>query len=93
MLHLKFVKKLVDQLVGEFREDRSRASILNIQTRLNKRLHILRKGKKETVWFVPTGKNQDRDEKQQNSDTCPGKPRLHIGDCFEKYHTLRNFKS
>ena len=46
MSHLKFVKRLVDQLVGEFREDRSKPSTTNKEARLDKRLHNFHKGKK-----------------------------------------------
>ena len=91
--HLKFVKRLVDQLVGEFREDRSRPSTSTHETRLDKRLHILRKGKKRDC--LVCSNRQEKGQRRETSeycDTCPGKPRMHMGNCFERYHTLRNFK-
>lgn len=92
--HLKFVKRLVDQLVGDFHKDRSRPSTSETETRLDKKLHILRKGKKRDC-IVCSNRHEkgQRRETSEYCDTCPGNPQMHIGNCFKRYHTLRNFRS
>ena len=92
--HLKFVKRLVDQLVGEFREDRSRPSTSATETRLNKKHHILRKGKKRDC--IVCSNRQEKGQRRKTSEYCdifPGKTRKHMGSCFERYHILKKIKS
>ena len=61
--HLKFVKRLVDQLAGEFREDRSRPSTSTTETRLDKKLHILRIGKKKDC--IVCSNRQEKGQKRE----------------------------
>ena len=85
--HLKYVKRLVNQPVGDLREERLRPSTSASETRLDKKLHIMRKGQKRdcVVCSNRKVKGQKR-ETIEYCDTCPGNPRMHIGDCFQKYH-------
>lgn len=93
--HLKYLKVMVDQLVGEYKEPRSRPSTsADPETRLNQKLHILRSGpKRDCVVCSKRAVKGGRRETSTYCDTCPGNPRMHLGDCFEKYHTLRNYKN
>ncbi|CAK9796196.1 hypothetical protein ANTQUA_LOCUS661 [Anthophora quadrimaculata] len=34
-----------------------------------------------------------RHETSYYCDTCPDKPRMHLGQCFIKYHTQRNYRT
>ncbi|KOC61853.1 hypothetical protein WH47_06276, partial [Habropoda laboriosa] len=96
MSHLKFVKLLVDQLVGNFRQySTSRDSIYtpNTEGRLNNHLHIIRSGTKEDCAVCSNRKIPgERRQTHYFCDTCIEKPRLHIGDCFERYRTLDDYK-
>lgn len=93
--HLKFVKLLVDQLVGDFREPRGRPSTsLSTDVRLNGKLHVLRKGsKKDCIVCSKRAIKGQRHETPTFCDTCPDKPRMHMGDCFVRYHTLTIYKT
>ena len=44
MMHYKFVKLLIDQLRGDFRESRIRPSKSSSENKLNNKLHILKIG-------------------------------------------------
>ncbi|XP_017791899.1 PREDICTED: LOW QUALITY PROTEIN: piggyBac transposable element-derived protein 4-like [Habropoda laboriosa] len=96
MSHLKFVKLLVDQLVGNFRQNStSRDSIYtpNTEGRLNNHLHIIRSGTKKDCVVCSNRKIPgERRQTHYFCDTCIEKPRLHIGDCFKRYHTLDDYK-
>lgn len=95
MSHLNFIKTLVDQLVGDYKDLRSRPSTsAPSENRLDGKLHILRKGpKRDCVVCSKRAVKGGRRETSEYCDTCPNKPHMHLGDCFEKYHTLKNYKN
>ncbi|XP_045536705.1 piggyBac transposable element-derived protein 4-like [Papilio machaon] len=96
MTHLKFVKLLVDQLIGNFRQNstsREYSYTPNTEARLNNHLHIIRSGTKKDCVVCSNRKIPgERRQTHYFCDTCLEKPRLHIGNCFERYHTLENYK-
>ena len=96
MSHLKFVKLLVEQLVGNFRRDsisREYTHTPNTEGRLNNHLHIIRSGTKKDCVVCSNRKIPgERRQTHYFCDTCLQKPRLHIGNCFERYHTLEDYK-
>uniref|UniRef100_A0A1B0FQB1 PiggyBac transposable element-derived protein 4 C-terminal zinc-ribbon domain-containing protein n=1 Tax=Glossina morsitans morsitans TaxID=37546 RepID=A0A1B0FQB1_GLOMM len=80
--HLKFAKQLVDELIGSFRVKRIKKSCSSIsESRLNGKLHVMRRGTKKGLR-----------ETTEYCDTCPNKPRMHMGHCFHKYQTKLNYK-
>ena len=94
MSHLKYVKRLVNQLVGDLREEQSRPSTSASETRLDKKLHIIRKGqKRDCVVCSNRQVKGQRHETSEYCDTCPGKTCILIGDCFQKYYTEKNKQS
>ncbi|XP_035219647.1 piggyBac transposable element-derived protein 4-like [Stegodyphus dumicola] len=102
LTHLKFVKLLVHNLVYNFRRDntfRTRSLTSHIEEgseeRLNNKLHIIRWGPKKKDCAVCSNRKIQggRREVRTYCDTCTRKPGLHIGDCFEKYHTLQDYKN
>ncbi|XP_066596608.1 piggyBac transposable element-derived protein 4-like [Prorops nasuta] len=93
LTHLKYRKILVDQLVGDFRQERTRVSTSISEIRLNGKLHIMRKGSKRDCVVCSTRKQRDgRRQTSEYCDTCPNKPRMHMGDCFKRYHTMVKYK-
>ncbi|CAK9809212.1 PiggyBac transposable element-derived protein 4 [Anthophora quadrimaculata] len=96
MSHLKFVKLLVEQLVGNFRRNsisREYTHTPNTEGRLNNHLHIIRSGTKKDCVVCSNRKIPgERRQTHYFCDTCLEKPRLHIGNCFERYHTLEDYK-
>lgn len=101
MPHFMFVRKLVAQLVGNFRggadSKPGRPSTSDKDERLNGKLHILRhcenvKSKDCTVCSNRKIKG-GRHQTNYFCDTCTRKPGLHVGECFEKYHTKENYKT
>lgn len=92
LTHLRYRNILVDQLVGNFRQERTRTSAVN-ETRLNGKLHIMRRAGKRD--FVGCSKRNEKDGRRQTGDycdTCPSKSRIHMGDCFQRYQTMVNYK-
>lgn len=61
---LKFVKRLVDQLVGDFQEYRTRPSSLTYETRLDKKLHRMRKDNKRDCVVCSNRQEKAKDAKQ-----------------------------
>ncbi|KAI4481598.1 hypothetical protein M0802_013908 [Mischocyttarus mexicanus] len=93
LTHLKYRKILVDQLIGDFRQERTRVSRSISEIRLNGKLHIMRKGPKRDCVVCSTRKQRDGSRQtSEYCDTCPSKPRMHMGDCFQRYHTMVNYK-
>lgn len=100
MSHFMFVRKLVEQLVGDFRDGASskpgRPSTSDKEERLNGKLHILRhcEDVKSKDCIVCSNRRIRGGRHQTNyfCDTCSRKPGLHIGDCFERYHTMEKYK-
>lgn len=100
MSHLKFVRHLVDQLVGDFSDGSQRntePSTSNEVHRLIGRLHVIRHDDNGNCrdCVVCSNRKMKGGRKQTRfyCHTCPRKPFMRIGDCLEKYHTLENFKS
>lgn len=100
MSHLKFVRRLVDQLVGDFRDgaaiSRGKPSTSDREERLNGKLHIIRRNEggrsKDCLVCSNRRVKGGRRESGYHCGTCVRKPGLHIGDCFERYHTIDNYK-
>ncbi|CAK9832783.1 PiggyBac transposable element-derived protein 4 [Anthophora retusa] len=100
MSHFMFVRKLVEQLVGDFRNGASsksgRPSSSDKEERLNGKLHILRhcQNVKSKDCSVCSNRKIKGGRRQTNyfCDTCNRKPGLDVGDCFERYHTIQNYK-
>lgn len=97
--HLKFVRRLVDQLVGDFRDGSQRNTGPATSTgleRLNGRLHIIRHDDNGNCRDCIVCSNRKikggRKQTRFYCDTCLKKPFMCIGNCFQKYHTLENFK-
>lgn len=98
MTHLKFVRELVDGLTANYRQRSKipgRPSMSDKEERLNGKLHILRQneGKKKDCLVCSNRKVKGgRHETRYICNTCTLKPGLHIGECFERYHTMQNYK-
>lgn len=86
--------------MGDFRDGASshqgRPSTSNNDERLNGKLHIMRhcKDVRSKDCAVYSNRKIKGGRRQTNyfCSTCSRKPGLHIGDCFEKFHTLQNYK-
>lgn len=93
LTHLKYVKLLVDQLINNFRQERFRASTSSSEIRLNGKLHEMRRGKKrDCIVCSNRQKKGERHETSEYCNTCPDKPRMHLGDCFSRYHKMKKYK-
>ena len=92
--HLRFLKTLVEQLRGPYRQHRKQASTsVTDEPRLNGKLHVVLKGaKRDCKVCSDRNKPGGRRETSYYCDTCPEKPRMHLGDCFIKYHTKTNYR-
>jgi hypothetical protein len=97
--HLQFVDKLINQLVGNHREGlktrRGRHSI-DPEQRLNHiNLHVImpdiQKKYRDCVVCGTNRKENQRKRTMYYCKTCDNKPALHVGECFEKYHTLKKY--
>ena len=63
------------------------------ETRLNEKLHIMRKaGKRDCVMCSKKKEKDGRRQTDNYCDTCPNKPRMYMGDGFQRYHTMVNYK-
>lgn len=97
MNNVQFRRLLVDQLVGNFREGTKRTNSSNIDDaqRLDGKYHSIIKlsDKKRKGCVVCSNRNQSGGRKQTSfiCDTCDNKPGLHP-ECFNKYHTVLNFR-
>jgi hypothetical protein len=100
MIHIKFRRHLVKELVGDLCEGtgattRSRTFTSDQEKRLNGKLHV--------IIPHPEGKRKDclvcskrnvagrRRETTYICETCSRKPGLHIGNCFKRY-AMKNTK-
>ena len=83
------MKLLIEQIINGFRQERSRASA----TSLNGKLHEMGKGKmRDGVVCSNRQMKGERRQMSQFSDSCSEKPRMHLGDCFSRYHKMKKFK-
>jgi len=99
--HLQFRRKLILQLVGDVRNQErprtGRPSTMDREERLNRKQHFseqlpggelrgcavcsnrkVRGGRRQTVYFCKT---------------CTRQPGLHPSKCFERYHTMKDYKA
>ena len=95
--HLTYRQRLVEQLVGNVRNKRSkqrgRPSSLNLEERLNKQQHFIAKAARgHNKDCMVCSKSQSRKTTLFYCETCARKPGLHPGACFKAYHTQRNYK-
>lgn len=94
----KFRKELIKQLVGNLRNlnKRGRPSQSEEDERLNGKLHLpypLEAGKtKDCVVCTDRSIGGVRKRSKFFCKTCQNNPGLHIGQCFEKYHSVKKFK-
>lgn len=97
----KYRKNLIHQLVGATRNaDRNkkpgRPSTSDSEERLNKLPHFIYLQEKNTSKDCAVCSNRKvpggRKETKFYCKTCTRKPGLHPGNCFERYHTLRDYK-
>nr|XP_034194964.1 piggyBac transposable element-derived protein 4-like [Osmia lignaria] len=96
--HLQFVRHLIDQLIGNFRDANPKAPVTSgTAERLNGFLHIIRRdetGRSKDCLVCSNRKiKHGRRESRYYCATCLAKPALHIGDCFELYHTKHEYKT
>ena len=97
LTHLDFVKCLVDELVENSRHktpSTPQPSTSFVNNRLNNQLRVIRSGTKKDCAVCSDRKTPGkRRETRTYCETCNRKPGLHIGDCFIKYHTMKNYKT
>uniref|UniRef100_A0A6P7FHC1 PiggyBac transposable element-derived protein 4-like n=1 Tax=Diabrotica virgifera virgifera TaxID=50390 RepID=A0A6P7FHC1_DIAVI len=89
-----FRKKLVLQLIGDFRSKAKRRIInINNNVRLDGNFHaiFLRKSNSDCKVCSDRTKPGGRKTTVYFCKTCPECPALHPGNCFEKYHTLQDY--
>ncbi|CAK9804154.1 PiggyBac transposable element-derived protein 4 [Anthophora plagiata] len=93
--HLQFRKILVKQLKGDFRQPRrvSTSTSNSDNIRLNGKLHVMLSGAKRDC-KVCSNRNTPGGRRETSSycDTCPQKPRMHLGQCFVNYHTKVQYR-
>ncbi|CAK9816388.1 PiggyBac transposable element-derived protein 4 [Anthophora quadrimaculata] len=95
--HLQYLKTLVDQLRGDFRQKQPSTASSSQSTseviRLNGKLHVILMGQKKDCKVCSQRTSGQRRQTVYYCDTCPDKPRMHIGDCFVKYHKKQNYRT
>ncbi|XP_047361946.1 piggyBac transposable element-derived protein 4-like [Vespa velutina] len=94
MTHHKFVKVLIDQLRGDFRESRTRPSTSSADNRLENKLHIPDVGQRKRDCIVCSDRKTPGGRRQTTyyCQTCTNQPAMHFGECFKVYHTVLNYK-
>ncbi|CAK9810844.1 PiggyBac transposable element-derived protein 4 [Anthophora plagiata] len=94
MTHYKFVKALIDQLRGDFRESRMRPSTSSAENRLDNKLHIpdVRQRKRDCIVCSDRKTPGGRRQTTYYCQMCVNQPAMHIGECFKLYHTVQNYK-
>ena len=97
--HLRFIRKLVLSLVGDFRQrakKRGRPSTSDVENRLDGKLHILvpHPEKKHNDCMVCSNRKAKGERKTTVyfCETCERHPFLHVGNCFKMYHTVKDYK-
>lgn len=96
MKHLQFVDKLILQLVANHREGSSIKRPTDPEERLNhQKFHSIypdvEKKYRDCV-VCGTNRKEKRKKTMYYCKTCSNMPALHIGECFDKYHTLKIYK-
>ncbi|XP_050294119.1 piggyBac transposable element-derived protein 4-like isoform X1 [Anthonomus grandis grandis] len=91
-----FRKKLVIQLVGNYRNTSRRRSAYGAEdiSRLNNRFHAIyaRKNNSDCKVCSDQSKKGGRKTTTYYCKTCQDHPALHPGECFDKYHTEENYR-
>ena len=96
---MKFVRRVVDQLLEDFRDSHAKNESLTSGTaeRLNGLLHIIRRDdtrrSKDCVVCSNRKVKGGRRESRYYCATCSAKPGLHIDDCFERHRTIQEYKT
>lgn len=94
--HLRYLKTLVHQLTGNFRQPRDRASTSTSDSediRLNGKQHNILTGvRKDCKVCSQRNKPGKRHQTTYYCNTCPDKPGMHLGNCYMKYHTQKNYR-
>lgn len=97
----KFREMLFLQLVGDFRNPsgkrRGRPSTSDKEERLNQKPHFIASfpgvnQKKDCAVCSNRKVPGQRRETHFFCETCERKPGLHPGECFKRYHTLKDYK-
>lgn len=90
---IKFRKMLVKELIGNVRNNnkRGRPSDVDENERLNGKLHLpyALEGRKTKDCVVCSDRRPGQERKRSKffCKSCVKQPGLHMGECFEKYHT------
>jgi hypothetical protein len=100
MSHVKYWWPLVENLVGDVRNKRKRShpGTAEREERLNGTPHFLyhhnAKKKKHPTYIVCSNCKVKgaRKETYFYCKTCVNQPAMCPGECFERYHTLKDFK-
>ena len=94
--HLRYLKTLVHQLTGDFRQPRDRASTSTSDSehiRLNGKLHNILTGvTKDCKVCSQRNKTVKKHQTIYDCNTCPDKQSMHLGNCYMKYHTQKNYR-
>lgn len=95
--HFLLVARLVDNFHDAAQSKPGRPLTFDKEERLNGKLHILRHCENVRSKDCSVRSNRKiksvRHQINYFCDTCTQKPGLHVGECFEKYHTLENYKT
>ena len=92
-MHLQYRTILVDQLVGDFHQDRTKTYTSISEARLNGKLCNARKGKKRDCVVCSKKKESDGRQTSDYCDTFLNELRMHMRACLQKYHgELQNLK-
>jgi hypothetical protein len=96
--HVTYRRALVDNLVGSTRISRKRSHLgsADREERLNKASHFIYHydAKKHKDYIVCSNRKVKgaRRETYFYCKTCTNQPAMCPGECFERYHTLENFR-
>lgn len=99
MSHVKYRRALVESLVGDTRNPRKRShhGSADREERLNKFPHFIyhyeQKKHKDCIVCSNRKVKGGRKETYYYCKTCSNQPAMCPGDCFERYHTLKIFKT
>lgn len=94
MRHYKFVKSLINQLRGNFRELKTYPLTSLSDNRLNNKLHIPNVGEKKLNCIVCSDRKTPGGRRQTTyyCETCINQSAVHTANCFKIYHTVENYK-
>jgi hypothetical protein len=98
--HKKYKQLLVKSLVGDVRNregrKRGRQSTSDEEEKLTRKSHFIYSNEKSNSKDCAVCSNRKikggRRETVFDCSTCTRKPGLHLGECFEKDHSLKKYK-